>query len=265
VLEVYKKAAQDLMQEDSRVYQELLENGTITQEQYDALLLGKVTIGLGYNDIADAISADKTIHKETDRVGVKGTDRLPHPYTDASTQYTIAERKDTVKSEYENLYVHQDDVPVFDGTNMSGTVLLTMKRMEQAKQRDNLAYLGERSDEKDLPKSQKIINSIAREYGLNPNDTKVMATARIALIYSKDKENNVIIGDFLSSTLKKDLTEDQKQKSTAHIMYQVKKALKQIGIQDSKVDLSLLDEEEQQVLQSIMQEIEKENDERGER
>ena len=265
VLEVYKKAAQDLMQEDARVYQELLENGTITQEQYDALLLGKVTIGLGYNDIADAIQADKTIHQETDRVGVKGTDRLPHPYTDASTQYTIAEREGTVKSEHENLYVHQDDVPVFDGTNMSSTVLLTMKRMEQATERDNLAYLSERSDEENLPKSQRIINSIAREYGLDPNDTRVMATARIALIYSKDKDNKVKIGDLLSSPLKTGLTEEQKQKATAHIMHQVKKALKQIGVQDSEVDLSSLSEEQQQMLQSVMQEIEKENDERGER
>lgn len=265
VLEVYKKAAQDLMQEDARVYQELLENGTITQEQYDALLLGKVTIGLGYNDIAGAIKADKTIHQETDRVGVKGTNRLPHPYTDARTQYTIAEREGTVKSEHENLYVHQDDVPVFDGTNMSSTVLLTMKRMEQATERDNLAYLSERSDEENLPKSQRIINSIAREYGLDPNDTRVMATARIALIYSKDKDNKVKIGDLLSSPLKTGLTEEQKQKATAHIMHQVKKALKQIGVQDSEVDLSSLSEEQQQMLQSVMQEIEKENDERGER
>ena len=267
VLEVYKKAAQDLMQEDSRVYQELLDNGTISQEQYDALLLGKVTIGLGYNDIADAIKADKTIHQETDRVGVKGTDRLPHPYTDASTQYTIAERRGIIKSEHENLYVHQDDVPVFDGTNMSSMVLLTMKRMEQATERDNLAYLSERNydDEEKLPKSQKIINSIAREYQLDPNDTRVMATARIALIYSKDKDNKVKIGDLLSSPLKKGLTEEQKQKATAHIMHQVKKALKQIGVQGSEVDLSSLSEEQQQMLQSVMQEIEKENDERGER
>ena len=267
VLEVYKKAAQDLMQEDSRVYQELLDNGTISQEQYDALLLGKVTIGLGYNDIADAIKVDKTIHQETDRVGVKGTDRLPHPYTDASTQYTIAERRGIIKSEHENLYVHQDDVPVFDGTNMSSMVLLTMKRMEQATERDNLAYLSERNydDEEKLPKSQKIINSIAREYQLDPNDTRVMATARIALIYSKDKDNKVKIGDLLSSPLRKGLTEEQKQKATAHIMHQVKKALKQIGVQGSEVDLSSLSEEQQQMLQSVMQEIEKENDERGER
>lgn len=265
VLEVYKKAAQDLMQEDARVYQELLENGTITQEQYDALLLGKVTIGLGYNDIADAIKTDKTIHEETDKVEVKGTDRLPHPYTDASTQYTIAEREETVKSEHENLYVHQDDVPVYDGTNMSSTVLLTMKRMEQAADGENLAYLSERSDESSLPKSQRIINSIAREYGLDPNDTRVMATARIALIYSKDKDNKVKIGDLLSSPLKTGLTEEQKQKATAHIMHQLKKALKQIGVQDSEVDLSSLSEEQQQMLQSVMKTIEKENDERGER
>lgn len=265
VLEVYKKAAQDLMQEDARVYQELLENGTITQEQYDALLLGKVTIGLGYNDIADAIQSDKTIHQETDIVRVKGTDRLPDPYTDASIQYTIAEREGTIKSEHENLYVHQDDVPVFDGTNMSSTVLLTMKRMEQATGRNNLANSSERSDDDNLPKSQSIINSIARGYGLDPNDTRVMATARIALIYSKDKDNKVKIGDLLSSPLKQGLAQEQKQKATAHIIHQVKKALKQIWVQDSEVDLSSLSEEQRQMLQSVIQEIEKENDERGER
>ena len=265
VLEVYKKAAQDLMQEDARVYQELLKNGTITQEQYDALLLGKVTIGLGYNDIADAIKADEVIHQETAKVRVKKTDRFPYLYTDAEIQYTIAERENTIKSEYENLYVHQDDLPVFDGTNMSNMVLLTIRRMEQATEKNNLAYISEESDEKNLSKSQKIINSIAREYGFEPNDTRVIATARIAIIYSKDKDNKVKIGEVLSSPLKENLTKEQKQNVTAHIMYQVKKALKQIGIQDSEIDLSLLSEEQQQELQAIIQEIKKENDERGER
>ena len=265
VLEVYKKAAQDLMKEDARIYQELLDNKTITREQYDALLLGKVTIGLGYNDIADAIKADNTIHQETDIVSVKGTSRLPHPYTDASTQYTIAERDGTIKSEHENLYVHQDDVPVYDGTNMSTTVLFKMKRMEEVTGRDNLTYLSERNDKENLSKSQRIINSIAREYGMNPNDTRVMATSRIAIIYSKDKDSKIIIGDLFSSPLKKELNEEQKQKATAHIMYQAKKALNQIGIQDSKVDLSSLSEEQHNIIQTAMEEIEKENNERGEK
>lgn len=265
VLEVYKKAAQDLMKEDARVYKDLLENGTITQEQYNSLLLGKVTIGLGYNDIADAIKEDKTIHVETDSVQVKGTERLPHPYTDANTQYTIAERKNIQKSHHENLYVHQDDVPVFDGTNMPNTLLLTMQRMEQATGKTNLQYLRERKDEEELPTSQRIINSIAREYGLDPKDTRVMATARVALIYSKDENNKVKIGNVLSAPLKPGLTEEQKQKAETHIMNQVKKSLKQIGIQDSEVDISSLTEEQQQMLQSVVKEIKEENAKRGER
>ena len=137
--------------------------------------------------------------------------------------------------------------------------------MEQAAGKDNLVYLSERNDENNLSKSQRIINSIARKYRLNPDDTRIMATARIALIYSKDKDNNVKIGDLLSSPLKADLTEEQKQIATTHIKNQIKKALKQIGIQGSKVDLSSLSEDQQQMLQSVMQEIEKENDERGEK
>ena len=133
------------------------------------------------------------------------------------------QREGVAKSGHENLYVHQDDVPVYDGTNMSSTVLLTMKRMEQATERNNLAYLSERSDEESIPKSQRIINSIAQEYGFEPDSTKVMATARIALIYSKDKDK-IKIGDLLSSPIKTELTEEQKQKATAHIMHQVKKA-----------------------------------------
>ena len=266
VLEVYKKAAQDLMKEDERVYQELLESGTITQEQYDALLLGKITIGLGYNDIADAIVTDKTIHKveESDRVMVKGTERLGYPYTDAALQYSIAERDGIKKSDHENLYVHQDSIPVYDGTNMSSTVLLTMRRMEQEAGRENLSYLSERSDEASLPKSQKIINNIARLYGTKPESTRVLASARMALIYSKE-EDKIAIEDIFTAPLKESLTEEQKEKATKHIMNQFKKALKQIGVTGGEVDISELDDTQKQMLQPIIEEIEKENNEKGER
>lgn len=266
VLEVYKKAAQELMQEDEKVYSELLENGTITQEQYDSLLLGKVTIGLGYNDIADAIRTDKTIHQDRDTMQVKKTDRLPHPYTDASTQYTIAERDNIVKATQtqENLYVHQDMIPEFDASNMSTTTLLTMKRMEQSVNGNNLAYLDYENEEVSLNQSQKIMNSISREYGLNPEDTKVLATARIAMIYSK-AEDKIKIGDIFSSPIKQDLTIEQQQRAEEHIKHQMKKALNQIGVHGSEVDLSLLNENQRKLLQDIIQQIEKDNDERGER
>lgn len=266
VLEVYKKAAQELMQEDEKVYSELLENGTITQEQYDSLLLGKVTIGLGYNDIADAIKTDKTIHQDKDTMQVKKTDRLPHPYTDASTQYTIAEREGIVKASepQENLYVYQDSIPEYDASNISTTTLLTMKRMEQSVNGYNLAYLDYENEEGSINQSQKIMSSISREYGLNPEDTKVLATARIAMIYSK-AEDKIKIGDIFSSPIKSDLTLEQQQRAEEHIRHQMKKALNQIGVHGSEVDLSLLNENQRKLLQDIIEQIEKENDERGER
>ncbi|MBD9098951.1 hypothetical protein EGP98_05115, partial [bacterium] len=52
VFEIYKQATHDLIEADEKVYKELLESRKITQEQYDGLRLGKITVGLGYNDIA---------------------------------------------------------------------------------------------------------------------------------------------------------------------------------------------------------------------
>lgn len=263
VLEVYKKASKDLMQEDERVYKELLENGTITQEQYDSLLLGKVTIGLGYNDIAVSIKSDKTIHQEKDIVFVKGTNRFPNPYTDADTQYTIAEREKIVKSSQENLYVHQDDIPVYDERNITSTVLSTMKRMENSAGRDHLEYFYEDSRDEGISKSQKIINQLAQEYGLDRKNTKLMATARMAMIYSKEADK-IKIADLFTAPIKEDLTDEQKQKAKKHIMYQIKKALKQLGASTEKFDISSLEENQQKLLQSVMQEIEKEDEERSE-
>ena len=48
-------------------------------------------------------------------------------------------------------------------------------------------------------------------------------------------------------------------------MNQLKKALKQMGIQDNEIDMSFLNEEQQKMIESAMQQIEKENDERDER
>lgn len=226
VLAVYKKAAQDLMQEDKRVYQESLENGTITQEQYEALCLGKITIGLGYNDIADAIQKDTIIEKDADVVKVKRTDRLPDPYTDAYTQYIIANREGVKKSNYDNLYVHEDDIPVYDKENMTVTILNTIKRMEQVNERDNLSNLNIDIDSTSKTWSERVIESIADEYGLDPNNTKVMATARMAIIYSQE-EGKIKVGNLFSAPLKSNLTEEQKQRAEEHIKYQIKKALKQ--------------------------------------
>ena len=263
VLEVYKKAAQELIEVDEKIYKEMLDNGIITQEQYDSLLLGKVTIGLGYNDIADAIRKDETVHKDSATKHVKTTERLPRVYSDASTQYTVVERdgKQT-ESEHENLYIYEDDIPEYDETNMSRTVLYTLKRMEKAADRDNISWVESESNQKDMPQSKIIIENIASEYNLNPKTTRVIASSRVAMIYSKE-DDKIKIGDIFVAPIKNDLDSEKQQKATKHIDHLLKKSLKQIGTKEENLDISLLDEEQQEKIITLMKEIQKEDAERS--
>ena len=228
ILEVYKKATEDLMNEDEKTYKNLLQNGTITNEQYNALLLGKVTIGLGYNDIADVIKSDKTMHEESTPIMVKGTKRLPAPYTDAKKQYIVKEREKVIKSEYENLYVYEDDILVYDNTNISSAALLTLQRMAQSAGREKLTNMHKENG--NITESQKIINSIAKAYEFEPKDTKVIVTPSIAIIYSQSEQNELKIGEILVAPQRDDLDEEQKKEATEHVAYQTEKAFEKIGI-----------------------------------
>ena len=262
VLEVYKQAAKDLMSEDEKVYKELLRNKTITQEQYDSLLLGKITIGLGYNDIADAIKEDKTLHRDNESVEVQKTDRLPDPYTDAKEQYTVIQRNNIVKSNQPNLYVHEDEIPVYNKDNMTSTVLWTIERMEN---KEDSYELDDDEDKNAISSSQRLINKVARAYYLEPDNTKIMATSRMALIYSQSN-NKVRIGNLVFSPLKEGLTEEQRQRAVQHLKYQVKKAIKQIGIDNNSFYLDRLDDGQRKIVEDALNELrqEKTNDERGE-
>lgn len=264
ILEVYKIAAQDLMKEDKKVYDELLQNKTITKEQYNALLLGKITIGLGYNDIADAIKADTTIQQDQEKMEVKPTKRFPKVYTDAKEQYIIAERDGIIKNKQENLYIYQDDIPVYDKNNMTDVLLLSMKRMEVAKHRDKLALVTGSASYSKIPKSQKIINEIAKEYQMQSENTQIMATPQMAIIYNKH-DGKLDIGDILSAPIKEDLTEEQKRKAEKCILAQMKKAIKQMDYKEQEINISRLNEEQTQLWQNAVQEIEKEENQRGER
>ena len=265
ILDTYKKAAQHLMVEDKKVYDELLANHEITQEQYNSLLLGKVTVGLGFNDIAFAIRGDNELKSDENLVKVKPSKRLPKPYSDAEAeQYIIAQREGINKEPQENLYVHQDEMPVYDSENMDNTVLLTMKKMEYAKGKNNLVLISENMQDGEITRAQKIINNLAKEYYLEPENTKVMANTKIAVVYSEN-EGNIEIGDVFTAPIKEQLSEEQKIKAEKYIKEQVKKAIKQIACKENKTNISRLDDEQKKLWQDAMDEINRGNNERGEK
>lgn len=254
VLEVYKKATQELMEKDKTMYKELLKNKKITQEQYDSLVFGKITVGMGFNEIAETIKNDESLQLEKVNTYAKSEEGLSQLYTDAHTQYIIKQREDIKKSKLDNLYVYEDEIPVYDKTNITSTRLLTIKRMglEEEKKDSNII-----KDEKKSLNSKEIINEIATDFYLDPEKTKVMMSARIAIIYSEDKEK-IQIGDILFTPIKNELSKENKIEAKNHMRYQVKKALRQLKICDKKVDMMLLNDGKREFIQTIIDEIKSE-------
>ncbi len=265
VLGVYKQATMDLMQEDERVYRELLDAGTITEEQYEALRLGKVTIGLGYNDIASAIKTDEEVHRDSNPRGVITGGRVPHPYTDAREQYVLAEREGIVNSNLENLHVHEDTIPVYDSSNLPVTTVTMMKKMETAAGKDDLEYVTVVKDGVNTP-PEELMSRIARGYYIDPETTKVAATARMAVVYSAEDVGPVKMASILTAPISEELPEEEQKKAREHIDYQLKKTLRQITANGKRVlDIDSLPEADRLKVEELLQIIKKENEERGPR
>ena len=250
VLMVYKKAAKDLMDVDKISYDSMLAKNIITQDQYNSLVLKKVTVGLGFKEIAEAIMADGSLYIDENPVKVINSNRFMELYTDSNVQYIINEErydKNSIYDKTQNLYIYEDDIPIYDISNLSMDILFRLQRM---KMNDKLI---DTDCEKinDLSNSEKMIINVASKYELNPNDTKIVSTARMGLIYGENDEC-VEIADLITVPIRDDLGFEEKKKMIKHITNQIKKSLKQIDIGDRRVDMSRLDKSSRSLLTSFM-------------
>ena len=282
ILDAYKQASRDIMIEDEKLYKELLENGTITREEYESLILGKITVGIGWNDTAEAIKEDRDLVKD-DIHHLKlpvTSDRFPYLYTDAKYdpidpknyegQWIIKRRKEVPNSNYTQARAFEDNLQVFDDSNIDSGTLFMIQKMSQEEIDSNIRYLNVMNDGENKDSSD-IMRKIAYAYGFNIKDVRVLATPRIALIYAISG-GQIEIGDIFTSPLKNGLTQEQQLLAQKHIRDQIAKALKQLKDSAESFDLSDLNEKKSQLINSILKEIEDENkgkedddsDERGE-
>jgi hypothetical protein len=184
---LYQQAAQELMEKDEVEFRKLLEEGKITEEQYEALKLGKVTVGTGYNDIKESLK----------RNAVKDSGKLvePLPYTSPidgnhklydhdhlEGQYIVAGKQDVIASDYEAPAIYPDEFVVHDNSNTKQQDVLMLQKLELATKGDS--YSGRtQSDETD-----KIVSDIAYNYELNPETTRIIMNANFAIIYDTTNE-----------------------------------------------------------------------------
>lgn len=248
VFEIYKQAAHDLIVEDEKVYKELLENGKITQEQYEGLRLGKVTVGLGYNDIAESLKQNSKV----DKGNVSRPLLFEEPvklsrglYTsDSTTQYVLEEREYRKEFDGETLPVHSDTYVEYSDSNFTEKSLLSLEKLEIVTKEEprNLA-----TSVSDYADSEHLVTEIAKNYGLNPETSRIIMNPNFAIIYDVNGDK-LRVGDLLFNTHVDN--EMQQMDIENQVVMQIRLALEQIA-SDKEIDVSALDEKQKEMYAKV--------------
>ncbi len=235
VYDVYKQAAIELMNKDEEKYAKLLSEGFISKEQYDGLHLSKVTVGLGYNDIANTIKKNAKLEKDhiTRPLPFDAPVKLKNQLyaNDSTTQFILNENKDEFNYSGDTLPIYSDEYQEYDDSNFNPKLLLTLNKLEMLTKNK---YSDLETDV--VADNYNIVSSIAENYNLDPSSTKIVMNPNFAIIYACE-DDNLKIGDLLYNNM---LGDDKV------LVMQIKLALDQIS-KDKKIDISKLTENQLEV------------------
>lgn len=233
VYDIYKQAARELILEDERVYRNLLNSGMISKEQYDGLRVGLVTVGLGYNDIADVIKSKAVLVSNEERpIDYKPFMVGGNLYTnDSINQYVLEQRSDRVSYDGDNLIVHRDDYIVYDNSNFKEMELLSLSKLELITN-GSVGKLNFVS----VYNEGNLVSEIARYYGLNIDTTRVLLHPNFGIIF--DVNNGIVrVGDLFFNT--KVINGDKVMDIENEVIMQLKFAFDQIS-NGMNIDVSRL-------------------------
>ena len=257
IFAIYKKAAKELIAEDELHYQKLLEESLISKAEYEATHLRSVTVGIGYNDIAESIKRNAQVVKKVSRpLQFKAPVPLNHSLwtSDSITQYLLEGLEGQIISGPETLPIYHDSFNIYDKENFTLKTLLSLQRLELTA-RPNAYSVNTQFDK---PNNVDLYTSFANNYQCNPETTKVLMTPNFAIVYEEGEEQINIVDLFCNTKADNDTID-----LTDSIMIQMKLALIQIS-KNKKINSSSLDPKGQELLSAISSVTEKQiNDKRG--
>ena len=248
VLSIYKMVASELLAEDEKIFRNLLEDGKITQEQYDGLRLGKITIGLGYSNIKgsfETLLLDKGIISKP--LPFEEPVKLSNNFyvDDSSTQYILEERDDRKEFDGETLPVHSDTYVEYDDSNFSEKSLLLLEKLEIIT-KGNSRNLEISTN--NYVNTEHLVTKIARNYDLNPETTRIVMNSNFAIIYDVNG-NKLRVSDLLFNTHVDNGT--QQMDIENQVAMQMRLALDQIA-SDKEIDISALDEKQKEMYTKVI-------------
>ncbi len=253
ILRIYQEAAEKLMEKDNKKYLELFNLNRITKEQYEALKLSKVTVGTGYNDIAEALERNAVLDKSEvarplEYIPPVKLDRNIYE-RDSETQYLLSGEMDVPKSDFDAYEVYVDDYEIKDDFNFNELDLLVLERLEIATKKTN--YDGKTNfnkTDKELLNG-RYVSQIANNYGLDSFNTKIIMNANFAIIY-EERENKIVIGDIYYNTIFKD--NDNEIDITDRVIEQLSEAFEQINPDKKEIDIDKLDKDQLEMFKKVI-------------
>lgn len=260
VLAIYKKAAEELIEEDHRVLSALLEAGKITEVQYEQYRLRKVTVGEGYNDIRASIQA--SFKQDEEKIA------RPLPFTppvelnrglyvnDSTTQYVLENQPERPQYVDSTLPVHYDDFKVLDKDNITKKDVFILEKLEIAHGRYSYQL---NTAVTDLASSTSIMEEISSNYGTDITTTKIILNPNFAIVFSETPTEIEIVDVITNKNITQEIAQSDK------IKLQLKLALLQLAKSGKTINHSShLYGKELEIIQDIMNISEEEIDkERG--
>ena len=234
VYEIYKKAAEELIEKDEEVYKKLFEESKITNEQYKGLKLSKVTVGIGYNDIASAIEKstkkDNNLSEPLPFNELVELDRELY-ISDSRTQYILKETTNEGNYNGETIQLHNDLYQIYDDSNFTKKELIRLGKLEMLQ--DGYSEILE------IEAEENLVSNIAELYELDKEKTKIIMNANFAIIY-EDKNDVIKIGDLFYNTTAGDMN------IVDVVVMQIRLAIDQIK-GNKKIDASNLEKDQEEI------------------
>lgn len=234
IYNIYLQAAKEFVKIEEETYLDLYQKQLITKEQYDNLRLSKVTVGLGYNDIAEYIEANAKKSQERVSPLKENSPVLNDNYlyiADSKTQYLLSANDEFNPSKQKfsiNLPLYSDDFSVKTQlNNVEALHLMTLKKLTVLATEDD--------DETDIYYDEN--EEEANEY-LNDN-TKKLISANFVIVFT-DNDTLKIEALYYNPTVDK-----------TTLLLQIYLAIGQIK-NNLEIDISNLDEKEQQIIEEAL-------------
>jgi len=168
--------------------------------------------------------------------------------------HKIAGEQDVISSNEETPAVYQDEFIIYDDTNMKIQDALSLQKLEVITKKDN--YMGNIQ----YYEPESIISDIAYNYHLNPETTKIIKNANVAIIYDI-KDDAIVIGDILYNTNFN--VNDEQIDVTDKVIMQIRRAIEQLDIKDKKIDITRLNQEQIEIYNKALNLNEEIDIERG--